>query len=151
MNKKILKFYDLFFTYFAPVGYILTQYIIRPAYSWKWKLLIGGIILIGAFLIKGLIEFGKGLNQKMLTATNEIARSTDNAVKEKWGIKYDKLAFIKAIWNRLGFVLPLAITLGLVFFVQKTGAKLSNELIIIIVSVIIGSVFSILNAIKREV
>lgn len=111
----------------------------------KYKITLSGIVLITTLIFTAKAIFEKHYRDKLDSYLQQLARSTDNEVKEAISKKIDKLKMEQNIYSRLIIILPFFV----VYLISYLGAveldKLNGCTGFVMLSLIGGGVFNVLK------
>lgn len=113
--------------------------------SMKYKLTLSGIVLVIALIFTAKAIFEKHYRDKLDSYLQQLARSTDERVKEAISTKIDKLKMEQNVYSRLIIILPFAIIYVITYLGQIELEKLNGCVGFIILSLAGGGVFNIIK------
>ena len=113
--------------------------------SMKYKLTLSGIVLVIALIFTAKAIFEKHYRDKLDSYLQQLARATDERVKEAISTKIDKLKMEQNIYSRLIIILPFAIIYVITYLGQIELEKLNGCVGFIILSLASGGVFNIIK------
>lgn len=113
--------------------------------STRYKLTLSGIVLVIALIFTAKAIFEKHYRDKLDSYLQQLARATDESVKEAISTKIDKLKMEQNIYSRLIIILPFAIIYVITYLGKIELEKLNGCVGFIILSLTSGGVFNILK------
>ena len=111
----------------------------------KYKITLSGIVLIIALLFTAKAIFEKHYRDKLDTFLQQLARATDESVKEAINKKIDKLKMEQNIYSRLIILLPFIVVYLLTYFGEMELHQLNGCVGFVILSLASGGIFNIIK------
>ena len=134
---------DLALTFGGSAAIIVYNFLAEN--SNKYKITLSGIVLIIALIFTAKAIFEKHYRDKLDSYLQQLARSTDNEVKEAISKKIDKLKMEQNIYSRLIIILPFFV----VYLISYLGAveldKLNGCTGFVMLSLVAGGVFNVIK------
>lgn len=111
----------------------------------KYKITLAGIVLIIALIFTAKAIFEKHYRDKLDGYLQQLARSTDDDVKEAISQKIDKLKMQQNIYSRLIVILPFFVVYLISYLGYKELEQLNGCTGFVMLSLISGGVFNVLK------
>ena len=111
----------------------------------RYKITLSGIVLIIALIFTAKAIFEKHYRDKLDTLLQQLARATDESVKDAINGKIDKLKMEQNIYSRLIILLPFVVIYLLTYFGKVELEKLNGCCGFIILSLASGGIFNIIK------
>lgn len=134
---------DYALTFGGPIAIIIFNFISEN--SDKYKITLGGIILIIGLLFTAKAIFEKHFRDKLDMLLQQLAKSDDPNVKNGINDEIDKLKMQQNIYSRITIMLPFACIYAVTYFGEVELHALNGCIGFVLAFLTGGSVFNVLK------